>query len=1030
MKCARNHRVTLTMWHGADVDASCDCPSFAAREACKHVWAVLLAVDGEAAPPALRAPPRRRDRPPHRESAELRERPKREREAAAHRVAASEIHYLLDAEKARERGIALVELAVREGKEARERGARRGFRLARDEVQKLPDPRDRGALGFLFGIEMDGVPLPAGRAAAAAALLECSAFVLRPADATAFLPLLCATRRFFLRTRGRVADTPVEWDGETPWRFGLDLSAAARDGHCDVRGFYERGSERLPLAGITLSLGSVFIAGNRAFANGACGLEDWREKLLIAEPRRVAASERDKAIARWVEREPPVPLVLPGEWRVQDPAEPPRPILVVEASAAVDPAAQDHAPCRLYFDYGGRRIECGQLGTRFADRGTALIVARSAPSERQAEARLRELGAVRSAALADDSAAEAVSTAPGFRFPRTTLAAAVGLLRDEGWGVEFLEAPFRGQGRVRIEVRSGIDWFGLEGALEVDEESVPLLVVLEALRKGRARVRLRDGSSASIPDDWRPRLRLLGALGSQKGNRLRFAPAQRWALAALLSGAAGVDESTLASGETPAIAPAAGAGEVREGPAFCGVLRDYQRDGLRWLGFLQSAGLGGCLADDMGLGKTVQVLAMLDAEHGGDAAGGRPSLVVAPKSVVFNWVKEARRFTPRLAVLDYTGTGRAGDWDRISDYHLVVTSYGVLRRDLARLAETDFHYAILDESQAIKNAGSLTARAARRLRARHRLALSGTPIENHLAELWSLFEFLNPGMLGAAPAFRAIFHSRVPGDAERSLLAAALRPALLRRTKREVARELPEKTEQIVYCRMEDAQQRRYRELAKSIRSALLRRVDRDGMPSLRFHILEALLRLRQAACHPGLIDDARIDDASCKLDFLLPQLDEIVEEGHKALVYSQFTSFLAILRRRLERTAHSYEYLDGGTRNREHRIDRFQQDPRCGLFLISLKAGGLGINLTAADYVFILDPWWNPAVEAQAIDRAHRIGQMRRVFAYRLVTRDTIEEKIMHLKEQKLALADAILGAGSGILSHLTRGDLELLLS
>jgi SNF2 family DNA or RNA helicase len=418
------------------------------------------------------------------------------------------------------------------------------------------------------------------------------------------------------------------------------------------------------------------------------------------------------------------------------------------------------------------------------------------------------------------------------------------------------------------------------------------------------------------------------------------------------------------------------------------------------------------------------VLALLDVLR---AEGAGPSLVVVPKSLVFNWIREAERFAPMIRVLDYTGADRAAIDPSMAD--LVITTYGTLRQDAPALASIEFEYAILDEAQAIKNANTASAKAARLLRARHRLALSGTPIENRLQELWSLFEFLNPGMLGASSTFGAIARL-TNGDDGRELLAKAMRPVILRRTKTQVAPELPERVEQTLEVELERPQRRFYDALLERYRRSVLERVDSVGINRARMHILEALLRLRQAACHPVLADPKRTELPSAKLDALMPALAEVVEEGHKVVVFSQFTSFLALVRERLDADGLHYEYLDGQTRDRQARVDRFQNDMSIPLFLVSLKAGGHGLNLTAADYVYLLDPWWNPAVEAQAIDRTHRIGQTRRVIATRLVARGTIEEKILELQASKRALADAILSADQGVLAKIGREELEALLA
>jgi SNF2 family DNA or RNA helicase len=393
-------------------------------------------------------------------------------------------------------------------------------------------------------------------------------------------------------------------------------------------------------------------------------------------------------------------------------------------------------------------------------------------------------------------------------------------------------------------------------------------------------------------------------------------------------------------------------------------------------------------------------------------------------------MQEAARFAPGLRVVDYSGAGRAERRAALADADVVLMTYGTLRRDVVHLKDVEFEYVILDEAQAIKNAATASAKASRLLKGRHRLALSGTPIENHLGELWSLFEFLNPGLLGGSSLFQRTA-SRTQADAETTrLLARGLRPFLLRRTKQQVARDLPERTEQTLECELDKPARALYDGLRHHYRDTLLRRVEKVGLAKSKIQILEALLRLRQAACHPGLVDGKLRDGSSAKFEVLVSRLREVADEGHKALVFSQFTSLLALLKPVLDAEGLSYEYLDGRTRDRAARVKRFQSDPSTPLFLISLKAGGLGLNLTAAEYVFLLDPWWNPAVEAQAIDRTHRIGQTREVFAYRLIAKDTVEEKVLALQASKRELADAVLGESAAGLRQLQREDLELLLS
>jgi superfamily II DNA or RNA helicase len=468
--------------------------------------------------------------------------------------------------------------------------------------------------------------------------------------------------------------------------------------------------------------------------------------------------------------------------------------------------------------------------------------------------------------------------------------------------------------------------------------------------------------------------------------------------------------------------------EPAEAPAgFKGQLRAYQKTAVGWFGFLDRFRLGGCLADDMGLGKTVQVIAHLADLHSVAAKSKVPSLVVVPSSLVFNWRREIERFAPGLDVVDFTGARRDKLLDSLDDCDVIITSYGILRRNVVELAARRYRLVVLDEAQAIKNHSSRTSKAARRLLGEHRIALTGTPVENHLGEAASIFEFLNPGMIQPHGSLSALANPHQASDDEINEAAQALRPLILRRTKEQVLKDLPAKTEQTLSIDLDKDERRRYDDLLRHYQRAL--KVGTSDGDTTTMHVLEALLRLRQAACHQGLIDGALSAEPSSKVAVLLERIQECVEGGHKVLVFSQFTQLLALVERQLPGLGVGYTTLDGSTRNREERVDLFQNDPDCSVFLISLKAGGTGLNLTAADYVFLLDPWWNPASEAQAIDRAHRYGQKRPVFAYRLIARNTVEERIEELKQKKRDLADALLGPSQGAPQKLSREELEALL-
>jgi superfamily II DNA or RNA helicase len=771
----------------------------------------------------------------------------------------------------------------------------------------------------------------------------------------------------------------------------------------------------------------------------AAGAAGWIDQFERRGPIELAGGHCDGLIERLGALADLPRIVLPAwtGWQIE--SGPPRPKLVLDDSPAVSvdeptptgPRRRRSQPRvqlagRIWFDYSGILIAADDPAGGAADADRKIFVRRDRAAEREALAALPRHGFTppRGATLDGEEVVHHVEVA------RNRLDGSVAQLAAAGWAVEVAGRRYRPAGSVAWNVTSGIDWFELSADIDFGGISADFPALLEALAAGHRAVELSDGSLGILPESFAAQFAPFAALAQSHDGKLRYGRIQVALLDALLAGQprTQVDEAferlreQLAAGERP---------EAEDEPeGFQGTLRHYQREGLGWLVFLEGLGLGGCLADDMGLGKTIQVLALLLRRKAEVTAAGlphRPTLVVVPKSLVFNWMDEARKFSPELRVVNHTGNARleiAGD---LSEHDIVITTYGTLRRDIIRHRETEFDYVVLDEAQSIKNAASQAAKACRLLKARHRLALTGTPVENHIGELWSIFEFLNPGQLGSAARLRRFL---ADGRGSADLVARAVRPYLLRRTKAEVLSDLPEKTEQTLFVELGEEQRKAYDELRHHFRAELSGRIGRLGIGRSRIAVLEALLRLRQTACHPGLVDPARIDDPSAKLDALLEQLDEVIDEGHKVLVFSQFTSFLAILRRKLDARPLPYEYLDGRTTDRQARVARFQEDPDCRLFLVSLKAGGQGLNLTAADYIYILDPWWNPAVEAQAVDRAHRIGQLRRVFAYRLIARDTVEEKILALQDKKRELAESIVRADAGVIGNLTPEDVELLLS
>jgi superfamily II DNA or RNA helicase len=467
------------------------------------------------------------------------------------------------------------------------------------------------------------------------------------------------------------------------------------------------------------------------------------------------------------------------------------------------------------------------------------------------------------------------------------------------------------------------------------------------------------------------------------------------------------------------------------------ILRPYQRDGINWLRFLEVNTFGGILADEMGLGKTLQALAWLQMERHHPVVRGKPALIVCPTSLVGNWAEESQKFTPQLRVLPITGADRHSKWAELPNADLVITSYALLRRDVAHYLDHDFGVLVLDEAQHIKNRSTQNAITAKELRADHKLVLTGTPIENSVSDLWSIMDFLMPNYLGTHESFRRNVETPLAGggpeaEAAQLRLRRKLQPFLLRRLKVEVARDLPARIERIASCTLSPDQKAVYKQLVESSRNKLSDLVARQGLQRSRMEVLKTLLRLRQVCCHLDLLrmEGLSVEAPSAKMDLFFELLDEAMDGGHRVLVFSQFVTMLAILRRQLEQRQVPYCYLDGSTQDRMAVVHKFNTDRSIPLFLISLKAGGTGLNLTGADMVIHYDPWWNPAVEDQATDRAHRIGQKRTVYSVKLITKGTVEEKVLALQREKKAVINATLSSGESVLNSLTWNDIQDLLT
>ncbi|GGH10586.1 DEAD/DEAH box helicase [Pedobacter zeae] len=587
-----------------------------------------------------------------------------------------------------------------------------------------------------------------------------------------------------------------------------------------------------------------------------------------------------------------------------------------------------------------------------------------------------------------------------------------------------------GASKIDLQVKEENDWFDIHAVVWFGKYQIPFLSLKQHILHKKREFLLPDGEVAIIPDKWFTQYGSLFSL-AEAGKSLKLKKHH----IGLINDLA---EDSLANvtleRKLQRLSDFEDIADTQMPANFKGSLRDYQKAGYNWFSFLREYNFGGCLADDMGLGKTIQTLAMLQKVKEDDQAQGlrTSSLIIMPTSLIYNWLTEAKKFTPKLKILAHTGSNRNKDVANFANYDIIITTYGVTRVDVDELKNFYFNYIILDESQNIKNPASKSFKAVRSLKSKHRLILSGTPVENSVSDLWSQLTFLNPGLLGTQAFFFEEYVQAIEKkkDEEKARkLQSIIKPFVLRRTKEQVAAELPPKTEQVIYCDMSEDQAAYYEKTKSAYRNDLLQSMDDGTFAQKQVQLLQGLTALRQLANHPVMIDGEYLSDSG-KFENVIHTLDNVLKGGHKVLVFSQFVKHLDIFKKHFETENISFAYLDGATRNRGEIVAEFQQNIDLKVFLISIKAGGVGLNLTQADYVFILDPWWNPAVEQQAIDRTHRIGQDKKVFIYKFIAKDTVEEKILALQNRKKSLANSLITTEESFFKSLSKDDIREILN
>ncbi|HEX7902907.1 MAG TPA: SNF2-related protein [Chitinophagaceae bacterium] len=587
--------------------------------------------------------------------------------------------------------------------------------------------------------------------------------------------------------------------------------------------------------------------------------------------------------------------------------------------------------------------------------------------------------------------------------------------------------------QTKIFISSNTDWFDARVDIVFGDQKVTVAEVKRALANKQQFVQLSDGTLGILPDEWIKKYSLLFRVGEGKSNSLKLSRYHLSVVDELYEQRDEEELTVLLEEKYERLRQFNTIKEVDPPDNLKNILRPYQVAGFHWLNYLTEINWGGILADDMGLGKTVQALSFMD--HFKSVNGNLKALVVCPTTLIYNWENEIKKFTPNLTYRIHHGGTRTRIKEELVDHDVTITTYGTLRSDIKLLLSVEFDYVLLDESQAIKNPASKVTKAAGLLNAKHRLCMSGTPLQNNTFDIFAQMNFLNPGMLGTMEFFRQEFAVPIDkfGEQDRKdHLKKILYPFILRRTKEQVAKDLPEKQEMILWCEMEDEQRKIYDAYRNDFRDKILGTIQEHGIQKSQLTILQGLMKLRQICDSPAILNEQeKFENHSIKLDELAREIVENIGD-HKALVFSQFLGMLALIRAKLEELGIKYEYFDGSTSapDRQTAIESFQNNDEVRVFLISLKAGGVGLNLTAADYVYIVDPWWNPAVEQQAIDRTHRIGQTKNIFAYRMICKDTIEDKIIQLQEKKRALAKDIISDDATFVKALTREDVEYLFS
>lgn len=791
---------------------------------------------------------------------------------------------------------------------------------------------------------------------------------------------------------------------ENPVELEMNAKPSGKD--LKITGALVARKVRVPISKSVQSTNQFVIIDGRLFCANLKGRGNWIEQLKKTPALDIERDDISAFLSSFYAPEDTPTLILPSQYKYKALEKSPKVRLVIER------ADDKNLSAELEFGYGDEYIDRSEEAYRILDHDRKLIHVRKIRDERDFRNKLFAL-------------LERKNYSPGglLIFKESKLLDLVNSSFDLKWEVVAFKKQVSQMSEYKLKASSGIDWFDLHLDMKfTGGATIPLPDLLRGVKSGKKMVALADGSLGILNDEVIKRFSQLGLGVKIVNGSARLSKAQALYLSSILSD----DKNFSADNKFKTLR------KVREvsarptpqqpDPKFKGKLRGYQKKGLGWLDELSKRDIGCLLADDMGLGKTVTILSLLSKHMCGQA------LIVVPKTLISNWLVEAERFTPHLKMHCHYGSGRRSSKAALANADIVLTTYHTLRSDIDLLKKTSFEFLAIDEAQWIKNPNSDIHKACRLISARKKIALTGTPIENSLGDLFAIFNIIAPGLISKEGWER---FSAADDPTVLNGIRQGVAPFILRRRKEDVLKELPPKAVQVLYATLSPSEKRDYNHMKKYLWKTLKGEIAKNGIRQSTPQILTALLRLRQAASHQGLLKKSKEKLPSSKFELLLDLLETIVEENHKVLIFSNFTGVLRLLKRELNKRKIGFCYMDGSTSNRKETVQKFQSDESKKVFLMTIKTGGVGLNLTAASYVFIMDPWWNPATESQAIDRTHRIGQKNKVTAYKLIAKDTVEEKVLALQAKKSAIANAIVeGEASKALKNISEEDLKDLFS